>query len=136
MLFIFACEKSEQDTLNNNFDFSVLKLEELQINEFKFKLKTNGYPIGIELNDSVMLTSFRSGTSTNSFSLYIAKTKSSKFHININSNAEVDIETVEIEKHQKYQISITQKNQKESVIYNITFSPIYKPADWFGLPVI
>ena len=126
---ILCCDNDDQNFLDSNCDFSVLGLKELQINEFIFNLKPNGYPIGIATNDSVGLLGVSSGTSTNSFDLYITKTSSKSFKIDVYSNAEVNKEIIEEEKNQEYKIIVTKKDREETIIYNIKFSSIYNLAE-------
>lgn len=117
LILLMSCNEKET---NITYDFSVLGLEKITIDETVISLDSVGFP---EKNsDSFVMVGSSSGSSTRSYDLVIWNNEPTEQNISIKSKYDDTLTTIEKNADSRsFNITISRKGFSEKIVYIIGF---------------
>ncbi len=117
LILLMSCNEKET---NITYDFSVLGLEKITIDETEITLDSFGIP---EINsDSFLILGSNNGSPTRSYNLVIWNNEPTEQNISIKSKYDDTLTTIEKNTDSRsFNITISRKGFSEKIVYNIGF---------------
>ncbi|MGE0079544.1 MAG: hypothetical protein AB7S48_16910 [Bacteroidales bacterium] len=122
-LLVTTLVSCKEEDNNTNYDFSVLGLEQLIINDQIVTLDSNGFPSGVFDIEDIGITGKGLCNSMQIYDLFVLKNNTDN-SISIKSKFDdtvAEITKEETDDHITYIVTVTRNGFEEKVIYNISF---------------